>query len=65
MIKVECFTNLDKYDGVKWPERMCCRPIKGDFVEGKRKGRGYDTRPVLRVIDITHCNGHLKVELHN
>lgn len=46
-VKGTCFTNLDKYEGEKWPEEFVAVPCLGDRVEGE-SGRS------LKVIEVTH-----------
>jgi len=50
MIRATCFTNLDEYKQVEWPQGFAALPRIGDKVEGRR---GRD-KPVLRVVAITH-----------
>lgn len=47
MIKVRCFTNIDKYQSCVWPTEMVCRPEIGDTVEA-------ESGKQLRVVAVTH-----------
>jgi hypothetical protein len=49
-IKGTCYTNLDDYNRVEWPDAFARVPIIGERVEG----RCGDMRPTLRVVGITH-----------
>lgn len=66
MIVATCFTNLDEYMGVEWPGGFAAPPRKGEWVQG-RQG---DKKPILTIINITHCwdgragEPYLRVELH-
>ncbi len=76
MITVFCRTNLDKWRGAEWPNKMVALHRVGDYVEG-RQG---DFRPKLKVVAVTHkiCysdsilgvllpvgSPYIEVELHN
>jgi hypothetical protein len=69
MIRGYCFTNLDEFRGVEWPERFVAVPRVGECVQGKRvNGPGPGTMPVLKVVRVTHQwkDGQpcIEVELH-
>ncbi len=63
MVKVVCHTNLDIYES--WPDKLSCRPVKGDIIEA---GSAMPNRPgklELEVVRIVHrSSGLLEVELH-
>jgi hypothetical protein len=62
-MKVQCFTNIDKYRDHHWPREMVCRPEIGDKVASQEGMR-------LQVVSLTHCGAsersfeYLLVELH-
>jgi len=50
-VRVFCRTNLDNYKHEKWPDRFCCRPQVGDFVQSERGAR-------LKIHEITHARNY-------
>jgi len=63
-----CRTNLDDYGSTKWPERFAFPPRIGDRVRGEGSDREGMTKPVLKVVGVTHyLRGDIptvEVELH-
>lgn len=54
IVRVSCFTNIDDFKAVDWPDRMVALPRVGDAVEGRRESmRG--ARPTLTVVRVTHA----------
>lgn len=65
MIAGSCFTNLDDFSDVRWPEKFAAVPRVGERVEGSRRRSGMDASPSLKVVAVTHClAGVIRVELH-
>ena len=57
MIKAECFTNLDDYQREIWPTTFFIEPKINHKVTSKSGIR-------LSIVQIYHCYGYLKIELH-
>lgn len=69
MIRGDCFTNLDEFQGVDWPTMFAAVPRIGERVEGRRiGGPGPGTWPTLKVVGVTHViregRPEIRVELH-
>ena len=48
-----------------WPDSFVAVPRVGECVQGERHGPGPGTRPVLKVVRVTHRSGpSIEVELH-
>lgn len=66
-VRLACFTNLDKFQRVRWPTTAAYAPQKGEWIEG-RSWDGSEIVARLTVIQITHCTNedgpYLRVELH-
>lgn len=64
-VRGRCFTNIDDFRGVDWPDSFVQVPRVGERVEGKRR----EFLPTLRVVAVTHCIGEdgspcVRIELH-
>jgi hypothetical protein len=55
-IPIEVTTNVDFYRGKTWPNRVCCKPEKGDYLMSSDGTHA-------RIIRVVHCTR--MVDNHN
>jgi len=69
MVKVKCHTNLDLSRAERWPTRLPCRPMVGDYIESLHRWvrPPINTRLRLRVTSVVFSPDDpetVLVELH-